>query len=205
MNDPASRRRLTWLVAIGGALLIAVLCISFAAPAPREAAGPTLVPAAEDASPSPVEAPADGAGFSLGPGDLLSLGWRLVLVAAVIGGSIVGLRWWARRMAAPRSTTGFLRVVDTLPIANGRTIHLLALGDRVIAIGATAQQITMLEALTPEEAASVLAAADARRDPLPIGDFAAQLLESLRRRESRAAAEPVIGAEPDPASALRRR
>ncbi|MCL6645351.1 MAG: flagellar biosynthetic protein FliO [Dehalococcoidia bacterium] len=204
MNDPAARRRLTWLVAIGGALLVAVLFISFAAPAPRDAAGPTLVPA-QDAPPAPGEAPADGAGFSLGPADLLSLGWRLALVAAVIGGSIVGLRWWARRMAAPRSATGFLRVVDTLPIASGRTIHLLALGDRVIAIGATAQQITMLEALTPEEAASVLAAAEARSDPLPLGDFAAQLLESLRRRDSRAAAEPVIGAEPGRPSASPRR
>ncbi|GIW16044.1 MAG: hypothetical protein KatS3mg063_1897 [Tepidiforma sp.] len=205
MNDPAARRRLTWLVAIGGALLVAVLFISFAAPAPRDAAGPTLVPAAEGAPAAQPEAAAGGSGFSLGPADLLSLGWRLALVAAVIGGSIVGLRWWARRMAAPRSATGFLRVVDTLPIASGRTIHLLALGDRVIAIGATAQQITMLEALTPEEAASVLAAAEARSDPLPLGDFAAQLLESLRRRESRAAAEPVIGAEPGRPSASPRR
>jgi len=205
MNDPAARRRLTWLVAIGGALLIAVLFISFAAPAPRDAVGPTLVPA-QDAPPSRVEGAPGGAGFSLGPGDLLSLGWRLALVAAVIGGSIVGVRWWARRMAAPRSATGFLRVVDTLPIASGRTIHLLALGDRVIAIGATAQQITMLEALTPEEAARVLAAAEARSDPLPLGDFAAQLLESLRRRESRAAAgDPGVGAEPRPASSLRHR
>ncbi|MEJ5221013.1 MAG: flagellar biosynthetic protein FliO, partial [Tepidiforma sp.] len=150
------------------------------------------------ASASDPGAPAAGteAGFSLGPGDLISLGWRLGLVALIIGGSIVGLRWWARRMAAPASTTGFLRVVDTLPISSGRTIHLLALGDRVIAIGATPQQITMLEALTPEEAERVLAAADAKNDPLPLGDFAAQLLESLRRGEQRAAREPVIGAEP---------
>jgi hypothetical protein len=54
----------------------------------------------------------------------------------------------------------------------------------------------MLEALTPEEAERVLAAADAKNDPLPLGDFAAQLLESLRRGEQRAAREPVIGAEP---------
>lgn len=196
MSDPAARKRLTWLVAICGALLVAILFVSLAAPSPRPAS-PTLVPADPGAAAdSAAPAAAPEAGFSLGPGDLVSLGWRLGLVALIIAGSIVGLRWWARRMAAPASTTGFLRVVDTLPISSGRTIHLLALGDRVIAIGATPQQITMLEALTPEEAARVLAAADAKNDPLPLGDFAAQLLDSLRRTEQRAAREPVIGAEP---------
>jgi flagellar protein FliO/FliZ len=137
-------------------------------------------------------------GFSLGPGDLASLGWRLGLVILVIAGSIVALRWWARRMAAPRSTTGFLRVIDTLPIGSNRTIHLLALGDRVIAIGATQQQITMLEALTPDEAARVLALAESTGDPLPLGEFAAQLIESLRRHDRPTAAprETVIGARP---------
>jgi flagellar biogenesis protein FliO len=101
-------------------------------------------------------------------------------------------------MAAPRSTTGFLRVIDTLPIGSNRTIHLLALGDRVIAIGATQQQITMLEALTPDEAARVLALAESTGDPLPLGEFAAQLIESLRRHDRPPAAprETVIGARP---------
>lgn len=194
MNDPAARRRLTWLVAIGGALLVAVLFISFAAPATRDPASPTLVP--QDTAAPAAETP--DTGFSLGPGDLASLGWRLGLVILVIAGSIVALRWWARRMAAPRSTTGFLRVIDTLPIGSNRTIHLLALGDRVIAIGATQQQITMLEALTPDEAARVLALAESTGDPLPLGEFAAQLIESLRRHDRPTAAprETVIGARP---------
>ncbi len=200
MSDPAARKRLIWLVAICGALLVAILFVSLAAPSPRPAS-PTLVPA--DPSPlaeTPLTDPGAETGFSLGPGALLSLGWRLGLVALVIGSSILGLRWWARRMATPASTTGFLRVVDTLPISSGRTIHLLALGDRVIAIGATPQQITMLEALTPEEARRVLAAAEAKKDPLPLGDFAAHLLDSLRRTEQRTPPEPVIGAGPRPQS-----
>lgn len=198
MNDSAARRRLTWLIAVAGALLVAVLFISALAPSPRRAESPVLTPSTGSADPAAVGQETASPGFSLGPSDLASLGWRLALIALVIGGSIVGLRWWARRMAAPRSTTGFIRVVDTLPIGNGRTIHLLALGDRVIAIGATQQQITALETLTPEEAARVLAAADAQRDPLPLGEFAAQLLESMRRtdRPARIAREPIIGAEP---------
>ncbi len=199
MNDPAARRRLTWIVVIGGVLLVAVLFIASAAPgaAPAQPQLPVLDPAGRQAAP-PAES---GSAFSLGPSDLISLGWRLGLVIIVIAGSVVGLRWWARRMAAPRSTTGFLRIVDTLPVGNGRTIHLLALGDRVIAIGATQQQITPLEPLTPEEAARVLAAADAPRDPLPIGEFAAHLLESMRRsdRVARTSRDAVIGGDPGPA------
>lgn len=195
MNDPAARRRLTWLLAIGGALLVAVLFISIAAPARRDPPSPTLVPQNTTDQPA-VEPPQSG--FSLGPGDLASLGWRLGLVVIVIAGSIVVLRWWARRIAAPRSTTGFLRVVDTLPIGSNRTIHLLALGERVIAIGATQQQITMLETLTPEEAAHVLTLARAQSEPLPLGEFAAHLIESLRRHERRPTTppEPIIGIQP---------
>jgi flagellar biogenesis protein FliO len=195
VNDPATRRRLTWVIAIGGALLVAVLFISFAAPSPGASGSPVLVPASDPPPPADVRAPGTGAGFSLGPGDLISLAWRLALVVAVIAVSIFALRWWARRMAAPRSPTGFLRIVDTLPISNGRTIHLLALGDRVIAIGATPQHIAMLEELSPDDAAQVLAAADATRDPLPLGDFAAQLLDSMRRTAGRSTAgrDPVIG------------
>ncbi len=198
MNDPAARRRLTWIVVIGGVLLVAVLFIASAAPggSPAQPQLPVLDPASTQTPP-----PAESAAFSLGPSDLISLGWRIGLVIIVIAGSVGGLRWWARRMAAPRSTTGFLRIVDTLPVGNGRTIHLLALGDRVIAIGATQQQITPLEPLTPEEAARVLAAADTPRDPLPIGEFATHLLESIRRSEraARPTRDTFIGGEPGPA------
>lgn len=195
MNDPAARRRLTWLLAIGGALLVAVLFTSIAAPTRNGPPSPTLVP--QNTADQPVSEPPQ-AGFSLGPGDLASLGWRLGLVVIVIAGSIVLLRWWARRIAAPRSTTGFLRVVDTLPIGSNRTIHLLALGERVIAIGATQQQITMLETLTPEEAAHVLTLARAQTETLPLGEFATQLIQSLRRHEPQPTPpqETIIGLQP---------
>ncbi|MCK9520348.1 MAG: flagellar biosynthetic protein FliO, partial [Dehalococcoidia bacterium] len=92
---------------------------------------------------------------------------------------IAGLRWWGKRASGPRSVTGFIRVVDTLAISNGRTIHLVALGDRVIAVGATAQQLTLLNELSEEEGARVLAALP-QQPQQPIASFAAELFQSMR-------------------------
>jgi len=76
--------------------------------------------------------------------------------------------------------TGFIKVVDTLAISNGRTIHLVALGDRVIAVGATAQQLTLLNELSEEEAAKVLTQ-NPRDADQPLAAFAAELFQSMRR------------------------
>jgi flagellar biogenesis protein FliO len=188
VNDPKTRKRLTWLAVIAGAMLVALLFISTFAPSgPSAAESPVLRPA-QTASltrdPAEADQPAPAAdsstGFSLGGGELISLAWRLALVIVIIAASIVGLRWWGKKASGPRSTTGFLRVIDTLAISNGRTIHLVALGERVIAVGATAQQLTLLNELTAEEAVHVLAQS-ANTSEQPLSQFAAELFQSIRR------------------------
>jgi flagellar biogenesis protein FliO len=84
-------------------------------------------------------------------------------------------------------------VVDTLAISNGRTIHLVALGDRVIAVGATAQQLTLLNELTEEEAATVLTE-NPRDAEQPLAAFAAELFQSMRRggRQNRPGSRQTI-------------
>ncbi|MCC6382042.1 MAG: flagellar biosynthetic protein FliO [Dehalococcoidia bacterium] len=179
MNDARSRRRLLWLAALGGVLLLAVLFVSLAAPSPGDGnPEPVLRPNADALAATPTPA-ASGGGFHLGGQDLFSLAWRLGLVALVIAVSIVGLRWWGKRTSGPRSVTGFLRVVDTLAISNGRSVHLVCLGRRVIAVGATAQQLTLLNELTDEEAAEVLAAIP-RPGEQPLANFATELFRSIR-------------------------
>ncbi|HMO94569.1 MAG TPA: flagellar biosynthetic protein FliO [Tepidiformaceae bacterium] len=180
MNDPRQRRRLMWMAAIGGGLLISLLFVSVFAPsAPDAEQSLVLRPGAGEAIEQ--AAPAQNAqGFSLGGGELASLAWRLALVVVIIVVSVAGLRWWARRATGPKSTSGFLRVVDTLAISNGRSIHLVALGDRVIAVGATAQQISLLNELSEDEAASLLEQT-ARPEEQPFSQFATQLFESMRR------------------------
>lgn len=183
MNDPKQRKRLMWLAAIAGALLVSLLFISFFAPsAPNADQSLTLVPDTTGSTQQVAPAQDDGVsnGFSLGGGELVSLAWRLALVVVIIFVSIAGLRWWGKRATGPKSSTGFLRVVDTLAISNGRSIHLVALGDRVIAVGATAQQISLLNELSEEEANKVLEET-ARPEEQPFSQFATQLFESMRR------------------------
>lgn len=192
MNTPEGRKRVIWLAAIGGILLLSLLFISLMAPSPHPGENSLLLDPAQGSATAdagaqtsltgnPASTPVSGesAGFSLGGGQAFSLAWRLVLVAIIIAVSIVGLRWWGRRTQGPRSTTGFLRVIDTLAISNGRTIHLVALGDRVIAVGATAQQLTYLNELSDDEASRVIAAVPKPTDQ-PFASFAAELFSQMR-------------------------
>ncbi len=187
---------------LGGLLLVALLFISIAAPttpspAPANADAVVLQPAGTAVSPSASSdnsnavAPASGVahGFSLGGGQAFSLAWRLALVVVIIAVSIVGLRWWGKKTAGPRSTTGFLRVVDTLAVGNGRTIHLVALGDRVIAVGATAQNLSFLNELSGDESQTVLQSVATQSDQ-PIAAFAAELFQTMRGGRSKAARRP---------------
>ncbi len=207
MNDPKTRKRLTWLAVVAGAMLCALLFVSTFAPSgPSAAESPVLRPAETiSLTGNPVTsqetAPAEDSstGFSLGGGELISLAWRLGLVIIIIAASIVGLRWWGRKAAGPRSTTGFLRVIDTLAISNGRTIHLVALGDRVIAVGATPQQLTLLNELSEDEAVRVLAQS-ANTSDQPLSQFAAELFQSMRRSSRNVSprrSETITGIELD--------
>ena len=204
MNDPKTRKKLLWVAALGGVLLCSLLFISAFSPSsptvaesPRittSESGELLLDSLDQQTPA---AESTGSGFSLGGGQIVSLAWRLALVVIIIAASIAGLRWWGKKTQGPSSTTGFLRVVDTLAISNGRTIHLVALGDRVIAVGATAQQLTLLNELTEDEATRVNADL-ARPSEQPISQFAAQLFEQMKRSTGRGTSprsEMVIGEE----------
>jgi flagellar protein FliO/FliZ len=181
MTDPKQRKKVMWALVLGGALLLSLLFITTLAPSTPRTSDP-VIHVGGDGATTLAAAPAasSGSGFSLGGGQVVSLAWRLGLVAVIIAVSIVGLRWWGKKTAGPRSTTGFIKVVDTLAISNGRTIHLVALGDRVIAVGATAQQLSLLNELTEDEAAKLLAAVPQPSDQ-PLVAFAAELFQSMRR------------------------
>jgi flagellar biogenesis protein FliO len=193
VNDSEARRRFLWLTAIGGALVIAIVFISVAAPGAPAGDGPDLRPGASEAAPVAADAVGtasdtpgeDRPGFSLGLGGAASLIWRLALVAIVMVVAIAGLRWWAKKAGAPASTTGFLRVLDTLAISNGRTIHLVALGKRVIVVGATAQQLGFLNELTLEESREVLTQAESDAAS-SLSGFTAELIQSFTRQAARA-------------------
>jgi flagellar biogenesis protein FliO len=205
LNDPRQRKRLIWLGGLGAVLVASLVFISLFAPSAHPGDGepalhPTTVAGAYTTAAAGTRTGAtEEGGFHFGGGDALSLVLRLALVAVIIGISIAGLRWWGRRTSGPRSTTGFLRVLDTLAISNGRTIHLVALGERVIAVGATAQQLTLLNELTEDEAARVQTALPPAGADTQLATFATELFHSMRgsaRRSQDARRESVIGERP---------
>ena len=195
-----------WIAILGGVFLLALLFISIAKPSSPSGAGVVVHPPAAGADSlfaSTATVAAGGAavgtpaanvtataasgvssGFSLGGGQAFSLAWRLALVVIIIAASILGLRWWGKKTSGPRSATGFLRVLDTLAVGNGRTIHLVALGDRVIAIGATTQQLSFLSELTGEESSKLLESLATQPDQ-PIAAFASELFQSMRGNRSK--------------------
>jgi len=193
-----------WIAILGGVFLLALLFISIAKPSNPSGADVVVHPPASGADSlfastatvtpggtavaTATATPASGvsSGFSLGGGQAFSLAWRLGLVVIIIAVSIIGLRWWGKKTSGPRSSTGFLRVLDTLAVGNGRTIHLVALGERVIAIGATTQQLSFLSELTGDESSKLLESLAVQPEQ-PIAAFASELFQSMRGNRSKSA------------------
>ena len=190
MNDAQQRKRLIWIVGAGGALILALLLLPALLPSGGDAPG-DIVLRPDEAEPLAGDAPAatgapvedDGErGFSLDSGEVWSLIWRLGLVALIVGGAVLGLRWWGRKASSPRSVTGYLRVIDTMALSSGRTLHLVQLGNRVIVVGATAQQLSLLSELSESESAEVLSRSE-RREESGVAAFADELLKTFRRSD----------------------
>jgi flagellar biogenesis protein FliO len=178
------RRRVTWL-AIAVGVLLALLLLVATLPRggrsePSLAVAPPTAAEAEVDSAAPATEPTAG-GFSLGLGDAVSLAWRLGLVALVLGGAVVALRWWGRRLSAPTSQSGLLRIADTLPLGSGRTIHILEAGDRVYVIGATPHHVSLIGEVDRLHAAEALREGRSRATFPPFS----QALQAALGRERR--------------------
>lgn len=163
----AVQRRLLWLAAAIGALLVALVAVTTWGGEDGASEALTVTPAVATPEVGLSASHLTGSGFALGFGDALSLVWRLGLVAAVLAGAVFALRWWGRRIAAPSSQSGLLRVLDTLSIGGGRTLHLLEAGGRVYLVGATTQHISLIGELEREHVAQLLEALHQARSSPP--------------------------------------
>ncbi len=108
MNGAANHRRVLWLAAIGGVLLLSVLFVTLLAPSPQPAATSPVIRPAETATGESQDAAEPGSsGFSLGGGDIVSLGLRLIgtdpqwtyLLIGVLIISAVAIDQWIRKVA----------------------------------------------------------------------------------------------------------
>jgi flagellar biosynthetic protein FliO len=103
--------------------------------------------------------------------------FKLALVLAVAYFASLALR----RMYAARSHPGGgrLRVVETVALGPSRSLHLVAVGNRLLLIAATGHEVGLLRDVTDdlgEEAASVLGTGSA-----PSASFTQRLLEVMQR------------------------
>jgi flagellar biogenesis protein FliO len=98
------------------------------------------------------------------PGAVVDLVLKLGIVALLLGGSLWGLKRFAGTSTRGGGRTGAVRIVDTLPLAQGRAFYLVDLGDRAVLVGATQQQFSALAELTDRDALNRLRATDERQE-----------------------------------------
>jgi flagellar protein FliO/FliZ len=79
---------------------------------------------------------------------------RLVLGLLIVVGLVLGLRWFLKRANRERShqAAGSLQVVATTPLAQGRAVHLLRVGDELVLVGSAEHGVTPLRVYGPAEA-----------------------------------------------------
>jgi flagellar biogenesis protein FliO len=128
-------------------------------------------------------------GFSAG--DMLGLAVRLLIVGAIIAGSLFLLRVYGHKLRSVQGSTGIVRVLDTLGLANGRAIYVLDAGEKVLLVGATQTQISYLGEITGKD--SIAALRTASELPPASGAGLWDSLRGLTNRISTPPSPPAAG------------
>ncbi len=175
---------------VGGALLVLVVALGYAAFARSPAMPPPVPPAqplAGGASPRVAPLPGHLAGgeTSLGavepdwPAVLLDLGGKLLLTLGLLYGTLYLLRRYGGRIAGQRQARS-VAVVETVHLGQHRDLHLVRVGSRFILLGATTSQISFLA-----EVANPGDGAPAETTPPPVESSFADQLRSFATVGSR--------------------
>lgn len=140
----------------------------------------------------PVSAPAPSlttSGNDLSLGLVLGLLAKLGLVLALAYGASLGLR----RLQAGKLSLGprseHLKVVETVPLGQNRSLHVIAVGSRHLLVGSTPQQVGLLGDVTRD----LRLGSPTAPEPAPerTDDFTARLLQLLHRAPAAGAANAV--------------
>jgi flagellar protein FliO/FliZ len=82
----------------------------------------------------------------------------LLIVIALVYIVLRGLKYFNTRVAATGASSKLLESLDTLSLGQQGSIHLVRVGERVMAVGAGGQQLSLLTELDGEQAQALLAA-----------------------------------------------
>lgn len=172
---------------------------AFAQGAPSLAAPSSTAPdqaAAVDETSLVFDAAADGA-----PGAEASAGSsifpyviRMILVLALILGCIYGLYALIKRSSKPvAAADSYLRVIASTPLAVGRNLHVVALGDKAWLVGSTDASVSLIAELADKELIDALTLRAAEAPQAPRKDFGAMLGEMLGRKNAKSGPSPRPG------------
>lgn len=142
------------------------------------------------------EAAADGA-----PGAEASAGSsifpyviRMILVLALILGCIYGLYALIKRSGKPvAAADSYLRVIASTPLAVGRNLHVVALGDKAWLVGSTDASVSLIAEVADKELIDALMLRAAEAPQAPRKDFGAMLGEMLGRKNAKGGPSPRPG------------
>lgn len=148
-------------------LLAVLLCRPALAQAPQGAAPAASPPAPALPTPEPASAARPPELAPAEPFDwtaaLVDLAWKLAIVVVLAYVVLALLRRYSLA-GLPGQRRGALQVQEAITLAPNRALYLVRAGDRRLLLGVTANQITLLTELAPEEQRAPFAAAlDAAR------------------------------------------
>jgi flagellar protein FliO/FliZ len=114
---------------------------------------------------------------------------RLFFGLIVVVALVLALRWFLKRANRERTpdAAGSLQVVATTPLAQGRAVHLLRVGDELVLVGSAEHGVTPLRVYTPSEARTLEQTLDASGPFVPTsgGNGIGSFLHDLRKRTAR--------------------
>ena len=197
LQPEAGRRglwaRYSWLLLVGALLIGAALTLARFAPSESPALLPeTSTELAVPATTPALTAAAQSDDFltyadpldvqeELPWGDLaLDLVLKLGLVVALVLGTLWLIRFVRRRTSrgsAPSPTVGFAEVLDSTELAPGQRVYLLDVGDRILVLGSTAQQVTTLSEIADGDEIEALRRRTGLRRQKSFPDWLARAVE----------------------------
>ena len=134
----------------------------------------------------------------------LHIVFYLAIVSAMVWGAVWLLKKYGARgglltiLAGMRSSSGrgSLRMLESIVIAPGRSLHIVEVGRKILVIGATAQSVNLVSEITDEAEADAI-----RRQSFRASPFAKALEDGEATYSEPPLAQGTVSAEP--AGALR--
>ncbi|HUW68850.1 MAG TPA: flagellar biosynthetic protein FliO [bacterium] len=128
----------------------------------------------------------NGAAAGTGSSSIVPYIFRMIIVLALVIASIYGLYALLRRSARQRAPSdSYLRVLATTNLAVGRSLHVVALGDKAWLIGSTDSAVSPVAEIVDKELIDALALRAAESPETPRRDFGSMLMTLLGKKGPR--------------------